>query len=79
MNVERLVAMVNDIGHYFAAEQDRTAAIAGVASHLQRFWDPRMRRQILAHVAAGGQGLSDLALAAVKTLPPPPAPVPPGA
>jgi formate dehydrogenase subunit delta len=71
MNVERLVAMANDIGRYFAAEQDRNAAIAGIASHLQRFWDPRMRRQILAHVAAGGQGLSDLALAAVKTLTPP--------
>jgi formate dehydrogenase subunit delta len=77
MSIERLVTMANDIGHYFASEQDRTAAVAGVASHLQRFWDPRMRRQILAHVAAGGQGLSDLALAAVKTLAPPPAPSPP--
>jgi formate dehydrogenase subunit delta len=75
MSIERLVTMANDIGHYFASEQDRAAAVAGVASHLQRFWDPRMRRQILAHAAAGGQGLSDLALAAIKTLaaPPPPA------
>jgi len=48
--------------------------VAGVASHVQRFWDPRMRRQILAHAAAGGEGLSDLALAAIKTLPAPPAP-----
>jgi formate dehydrogenase subunit delta len=70
MNVERLVAMVNDIGNFFAAEQDRTVAVAGIASHLQRFWDPRMRRQIVAHVAAGGQGLSDLSLAAVKSLGP---------
>jgi len=29
-----------------------------------------LRRQILAHAAAGGEGLSDLALAAIKTLPP---------
>jgi formate dehydrogenase subunit delta len=70
MNVERLVAMVNDIGNYFATEQDRAVAVAGIASHLQRFWDPRMRRQIVAHVAAGGQGLSDLGLAAVKSLGP---------
>jgi len=68
MSIERLVTMANDIGHYFGSEEDRAAAVAGVAAHLQRFWDPRMRRQILAHVAAGGQGLSDVALAAVKTL-----------
>ena len=74
MSIERLVTMANDIGHYFASEQDRAAAVAGVASHVQRFWDPRMRRQILAHATAGGEGLSDLALAAIKTLPAPPAP-----
>ena len=70
MNVDRLVVMANDIGHYFAAEQDHVAAVAAVAAHLQRFWDPRMRRQIVAHVAAGGDGLSELALAAVRSLPP---------
>jgi len=64
--------MANDIGHYFATEQDRAAAVAAVAGHLQRFWDPRMRRQIVAHVAAGGAGLSDLARDAVSSLPSPP-------
>jgi formate dehydrogenase subunit delta len=72
VNVERLVAMANDIGHYFATEQDKAAAVAAVAGHLQRFWDPRMRRQIVAHVAAGGAGLSDLAREAVSSLPAPP-------
>ena len=71
MEVERLVAMANDIGHYFATEQDRATAVAGIASHLQRFWDPRMRRQIAAHVAAGGEGLSDLVRDAVVSLAPP--------
>ena len=32
MGVERLVAMANDIGHYFAAEEDRTVAVAGIAA-----------------------------------------------
>jgi len=72
MNIERLVAMANDIGHYFATEQDRAVAVAAVAGHLKRFWDPRMRRQIIAHAATGGQGLSDLALDAVKSLEPVP-------
>jgi len=71
VNVERLVQMVNDIAAYFAAEPDREEAEAGVAGHIGRFWDPRMRRQILAHHAAGGEGLSDLARAAIARLPNP--------
>ena len=68
MNVERLVQMANDIGRYFAAEPDREEAVAGIASHLKRFWEPRMRTAILAHVAAGGAGLDALARAGVERL-----------
>ncbi|HKY91224.1 MAG TPA: formate dehydrogenase subunit delta [Nevskiaceae bacterium] len=68
MNVERLVAMANDIGDFFKGEPVREEAVAGVAGHLKRFWDPRMRRQIVAHLQAGGEGLSDLAKEAVAKL-----------
>lgn len=68
MNVERLVQMVNDIAAFFAAEPDREAAIDGIALHVRRYWEPRMRRQILAHVAAGGAGLGELGLAAMHRL-----------
>ncbi len=68
LDIERLVQMANDIGDYFASEPDRALAIAGVASHLERFWEPRMRRQIVAHLAAGGEGLAELPRAAVATL-----------
>jgi formate dehydrogenase subunit delta len=60
MNIERLIAMANDIGRYFAAEPDQAVAVAGIADHLKRFWEPRMRRQIVAHLAAGGEGLDSL-------------------
>jgi formate dehydrogenase subunit delta len=70
MSVEHLVQMANDIGHFFAAEPKRADAIAGIATHIQRFWDPRMRRQILAHLQAGGAGLEELPRAAVATLKP---------
>jgi formate dehydrogenase subunit delta len=70
MSVERLVQMANDIGHFFAAEPQRSDAIAGIANHIQRFWDPRMRRQILAHLQAGGEGLEELPRAAVASLKP---------
>lgn len=68
MDVERLVAMANDIGNYFASEPDREAGIAGVANHLVKFWDPRMRRQIVDHLASGGAGLSEIARAGVERL-----------
>ena len=70
MSTERLVQMANDIGHFFAAEPQRSDAIAGIANHIQRFWDPRMRRQILAHLQAGGEGLEELPRAAVASLKP---------
>jgi formate dehydrogenase subunit delta len=39
-----------------------------VADHLQKFWEPRMRKQITQYVAEGGAGLHDLAIEAVKRL-----------
>ena len=68
MDVERLVAMANDIAAFFDAEPDKAVAAEGVRFHLTRFWDPRMRREIVAHVGAGGAGLSPTARAAVEML-----------
>jgi len=69
MNVERLIEMANDIANFFAADPDRQAGIDGVTNHLRKFWEPRMRHQIVAHVRAhGASGLSELANAAVLRL-----------
>jgi formate dehydrogenase subunit delta len=68
VDVERLVAMANDIAAFFDAEPDKAVAAEGVRFHLTRFWDPRMRREIIAHVGAGGAGLSPTARAAVEKL-----------
>ena len=68
MNIERLVEMANDIANFFASEPDHAAGVAGVAGHLKRFWEPRMRKQIIAHLDAGGHGLGDLAREGVQQL-----------
>jgi formate dehydrogenase subunit delta len=70
MSADRLVQMANDISGFFGGEPKRSDAVAAIASHLQRFWDPRMRRKILAHLHAGGEGLNDLSREAVESLPP---------
>jgi formate dehydrogenase subunit delta len=67
-SIDHLVAMANDIANYFGAEPDRTAAAAGVENHLRRFWEPRMRQKIVAHLVAGGAGMSDLAREGVSRL-----------
>lgn len=67
MNVEKLIYMSNQIGAFFQA-QGEAAAVAGIADHLAKFWDPRMRDAICAHVDAGGEGLKPLVLKAVQSL-----------
>lgn len=67
MPLPRLVYMANQIGKFFVSE-DRETAVAGIADHLQKFWDPRMRAEILAHVAGGGEGLDPEVRAAVALL-----------
>lgn len=68
MDIERLVAMANDIASFFASEPDAAVAADQVASHLKRFWEPRMRAEIARHAAAGGVGLSPLARSGVERL-----------
>jgi formate dehydrogenase subunit delta len=68
MDIGRLVAMANDIAAFFDAEPDKAVAAEGVRFHLARFWDPRMRREIVAHVNDGGAGLEPTARRAVELL-----------
>ena len=67
MSPDRLVYMANQIGKFFAS-QGPDEAVAGTASHIEQFWDPRMRAAILAHVEAGGSGLDPLVRRAIETL-----------
>ena len=68
MRVERLVTMANDVGAFFAADPDKSEAARNVANHLKRFWDPRMRREIVAHYREGGAGLDTIVRSAVALL-----------
>jgi formate dehydrogenase subunit delta len=67
MSPEKLVYMANQIGRFFA-HQPEEKAVAGIADHLKRFWDPRMRNAIFDHVDGGGEGLQPLVLRAVLSL-----------
>ncbi len=65
--VHKLVYMANQIGKFFAS-QGEDHAVAGTLDHLKKFWDPRMRAQIVEHLDAGGAGLDPKVRAAVEQL-----------
>ncbi len=67
MSPEKLVMMANQIGKFFAPQKTMDA-VDGIADHLKKFWDPRMRKAIIAHLEAGGAGLDGPVREAVQRL-----------
>jgi len=58
MSNDNLVKMANQIAHYFDSEPNWQLAVQGVRQHIQSFWTPAMRRQLLAWSEAHpGEGL----------------------
>ena len=43
----KIVRMANQIGTFFLSKPHEEG-VAGVAEHINRFWEPRMRRQFFA-------------------------------
>ena len=69
MNIDLLIKMTNEISAYFASEPDSEQAAKDVAGHLRRYWEPRMRRQIVTYwQERQGAGLSELARRGVGLL-----------
>jgi formate dehydrogenase subunit delta len=69
MNIDLLIKMANEIGDFFAGTTDADAAARDVATHLKRYWEPRMRAQMLKYYEERqGAGLSEIAKAAVALL-----------
>jgi formate dehydrogenase subunit delta len=67
MDARKLVMMANQIAAFFAAEPDPNVAGANVANHIKRFWEPRMRREILALLDQGSEhGMARLVVEALQ-------------
>lgn len=77
MDIDNLQHMANRIGTFFESMPDADEASREIAQHLRKFWEPRMRRQLLTHLdATDGEGLLPIVRAAViahrASLEPPP-------
>ena len=68
MNAEHLVVMANQISQFFESQPNRETAVDGVKTHIRKFWDPRMRAGIFAHLDAGGAGLDPNVRDAIESL-----------
>ena len=56
MSPNRLVYMANQIGKFFESQR-ANEVVPGIANHIKKFWDPRMRKAIFAYMDAGGEGI----------------------
>ncbi|MDE1992362.1 MAG: formate dehydrogenase subunit delta [Rhizobiaceae bacterium] len=63
----KLVYMANQIATFFKTQPQAEAA-QGVATHINKFWEPRMRRQFFEIVDQGESGLHPLVLEAVPLI-----------
>ena len=78
MSPDKLVYQANQIAKFFHSKP-HGEGVAGVAEHINKFWEPRMRLQFFEMIEAGGAGFDTLVLeAAAAVRQPPPAEKAPG-
>ena len=67
MSPDRLVYMANQIGKFFEVQR-ADEVVPGIANHIKKFWDPRMREAIFTYLDEGGDGLDPLVRKAIERL-----------
>lgn len=72
--IAKLVRMANQIGIFFESKP-HNEGVAGVAEHINKFWEPRMRRHFFEAVEAGGAGMRPIVLEAAAMVRRPSQPV----
>ncbi len=63
----RLIYMANQIAK-FMESKPRDEGVSGLASHINDFWEPRMRLHLFEVLDAGGAGLRPLVLDAAASI-----------
>ncbi|WP_295960870.1 formate dehydrogenase subunit delta [Rhodoferax sp.] len=67
MKADNLIRMANQIGEFFETMPEREEALDDIATHIRKFWEPRMRRALLAALDTDeAQGMREIVLAALR-------------
>lgn len=69
MSPEKMIRMANQIATFFET-RPHAEGVTGTAAHISDFWEPRMRKQLFEHIAAGGEGLKPMVLEAAPKIRP---------
>ena len=56
MEQRDMIRMANQIASFFNGSGPE-AAVKDAAEHINKFWEPRMRTALFAHLDKGGEGL----------------------
>lgn len=59
MSPDKLVYMANQIAR-FMETKPHAEGVAGIAAHINDFWEPRMRKQLFEILDTGGEGFRPL-------------------
>ncbi|TNM60528.1 formate dehydrogenase subunit delta [Aliirhizobium smilacinae] len=70
---EKLIRMANQIATFFLSQPEAGRA-SGVASHINKFWEPRMRRHLFDSLDKGVDGVMPLVMEASAMINRPSAP-----
>jgi formate dehydrogenase subunit delta len=70
VDLHHLIKMANEIGGFFGSLPDHEEAVTSMAQHLKNFWEPRMRREIIAYAQNNGAELLPFAREAIARLDP---------
>lgn len=69
MSAENLVKMANQIAQFFSTEPDQEQAVKGVQQHIQSFWTPAMRIELMAwQLERRGENLHPLVQSALTEM-----------
>ncbi len=63
MKSSDIIRMTNQIADFFRA-YGRDQALKEIATHINNFWDPRMRTHLFAYLEKGGAGIDPLVIEA---------------
>ena len=58
-NIDHLIQMANRIGDFFEAMPNRQEGLDGIADHIKKFWEPRMRTALLEFLTENPDGATD--------------------
>ena len=67
METRDMLRMANQIADFFKG-YPREDARKEAATHFNNYWDPRMRKHLLKHLAKGGEGLDPLIIEAAAQI-----------